>query len=54
MKNWKTTLIGAVGGAFIAVQPLLQTGVVDWRQVTVGFVVALIGIVAKDFNKTGV
>lgn len=54
MKSWKTTLLGAIGGAFIAIQPLVQTGVVDWKQVGVGFIVALFGLVAKDFNKTGV
>lgn len=53
MKNWKTTLIGAFGGAFVAIQPLLQTGVVDWKQVGLGFVIALLGLVSKDFNKTG-
>jgi len=53
MNNWKTTLIGAVGGALIAVQPLLATNTVDWKAILTGFVVALFGAFAKDFNVTG-
>jgi len=53
MKNWKTTLAGAIGGAFIAIQPLLATGEVNWSAVVTGFAVAVISAFAKDFNVTG-
>lgn len=53
MKNWKTTLAGALGGSIIAIQPLLSTGEVDIKALITGFVVAFIGFVSKDFNVTG-
>lgn len=53
MKNWKTTLAGAIAGGLIAVQPLLATGTVDWKAVGVGFVVAIFGYFAKDAGVTG-
>lgn len=54
MKNWKTTIVGAIAGGLIAIQPLLAGASVDWGQVAVGFAVAVLGFLAKDFNKTGV
>lgn len=52
-KNWLTTLVGGIGGALIAIQPMLQGNDINLRSVLTGFVIALIGIVSKDFNKTG-
>lgn len=53
MKNWKTTLVGAIAGGLIAIQPLLATGAVDIKALITGFAFAAFGIVAKDFNVTG-
>lgn len=54
MKNWKTTVIGAIAGGLLAIQPLFATGEIDWPQVAAGFAIAVFGFLAKDFNKTGV
>lgn len=53
IKNWKTTLAGALGGAFIAIQPLLATGEINYSAVITGFVIAFVSAFAKDFNITG-
>lgn len=52
-KNWKTSLAGAIGGGVLAIQPLLEGNEVNLRSILTGFVVFVIGALAKDFNKTG-
>lgn len=53
MKNWKTTLIGAIGAVFTVVWPLLQTGSVDIKDAVSAGVLALLGYLAKDAGITG-
>jgi|WetSurSiteA1Bulk_404760.scaffolds.fasta_scaffold99507_2 hypothetical protein len=53
MKNWKTTLVGAVLGAALVVVNLIQAGTVDTKTLITAGAVALIGLLAKDFNVTG-
>lgn len=53
MKNWKTTLVGAILAVIIAVQPLITTGQIDWKQVGFAALVALFGFVQKDNDVTG-
>lgn len=53
MKNWKTTLVGAVAGGLVAIQPLLTTGSIDGKALLTGFALAFFGLVAKDFNVSG-
>ncbi len=52
-KSWKTTVIGAITAAFIAVEPIVETGQVDWKKVALGAAVAAFGYLAKDANVTG-
>jgi hypothetical protein len=49
----KTTLIGAILAILIAVQPLIQTGTVDWKAVGFGALIALFGYLTdkKDTPK---
>jgi hypothetical protein len=54
MKNWKTTVVGALIGGLVAIQPLLAGGAVDIMQLVIGFAIAAFGAVSKDFDKTGV
>lgn len=54
MKNWRTTLVGGLLAAIIAVQPLLETGVIDWSKITLAAIIAILGYVAKDSKVTGV
>ena len=53
MKNWKTTLIGALLGGFIAIQPLFEAGNYDWKKLGLGFAIAVFGYLAKDAGVTG-
>ena len=58
MKNWKTTVAGILAGTLIILQQAitsLQSGAsIQWLQVVLGFVVMAIGVVAKDFDTTGI
>lgn len=54
MKNWRTTLIGAVTAAIVAVYPIIQTGEISWKNVLEAAVIAAFGAVAKDANVTSV
>lgn len=53
MKNWKTTLAGAIGAAALALQSLFATGTVDLKTGITAAIVAAFGFLAKDFNVTG-
>ena len=55
MKNtsWKTSLIGCILAVVVAVAPILQTGVIDWKAVVIGALLAIAGFLQKDANVTG-
>ncbi|MDA8155562.1 MAG: hypothetical protein M0Z52_03780 [Actinomycetota bacterium] len=53
MKNWKTTLAGALAGGVVAIAPLVQSGHIDVLQTVVGFLIAFLGFFAKDHDVTG-
>lgn len=53
MKNWRTTVLGAIAAAFVAIQPLIATGEVDWKAVGIAALIALFGYLSKDAGVTG-
>jgi len=53
MKNWKTTIVGALLAIVVAVQPYAATGVFEWKQMIVPALIALLGYIAKDAGVTG-
>jgi len=53
MKSYKTTIIGAILAAIIAVQPLIETGSFDLKKVALAAFIALFGYLAKDSDVTG-
>jgi hypothetical protein len=55
MKNtsWKTTLIGCLLAIVVAVQPLIATGTIDWKQVIIAALIAALSFVMKDADVTG-
>jgi hypothetical protein len=53
MKNWKTTLFGVLAAISIAVLPILQSGVIDWKAIMIAISVGLLGYFAKDHDVTG-
>lgn len=55
MKNWKTTLLGAVAAATVAISTYASNGgdLADWKLWVGTIVTALFGYFAKDANVTG-
>ena len=53
MKSYKTTIIGAVLAVIIAVQPLIETGIIDYKKVGLAAIIALFVYLAKDSDVTG-
>jgi len=53
MRSFKTTIIGAVLATVIAVQPLIETGIIDYKKVGLAAIIALFGYLAKDSDVTG-
>jgi hypothetical protein len=58
MKNWKTTLFGALAGCMViltaTVEQLGAGADVDWLKVGLGIAIAIFGYFAKDFSVSGV
>jgi uncharacterized membrane protein len=50
IKNYKTTIIGFSLAIFTAIQPVINTGSIDWKQVFVGAMIGALGFFAKDSN----
>lgn len=53
-KNWQTTLAGVIGAIAVAVYPLLTTGEINWNNVLIAGIIAVVGYFAKSKNVTGV
>lgn len=53
MKNWKTTLWGAISAVVIVLQPLITTGEINWTSIFFASTITLLGYFAKDNDVTG-
>jgi len=53
MKNWKTTLAGAVPAVGYAVIAAVQAGNINYKDLLIVAGLALLGYFAKDKNVTG-
>lgn len=53
MKNWKTTLFGAISAAAIAGQAVYANGSVDLKTALAAIAVAVFGYLVKDAGVTG-
>lgn len=54
MRNWKTALLGLVGGIVFTAESLVREGEFSWAGLFKGVVILAIGMFAKDYNVTGV
>ena len=54
MKNWKTTLIGAIASGLLVAQTFISEGFTGSKeqvaQLIIAVSIAVLGVVAKDFN----
>ena len=53
MANWKTTLVGALLAAAIAIKPLFDAGQYDYKMLGLAALIALLSYLAKDHDVTG-
>ena len=51
--SWKTTLIGCILAIAVAIEPLISTGVIDWKKVVIAALIAALSFVMKDSDITG-
>jgi hypothetical protein len=51
--SWKTTLLGILLAIVVVVAPLLQTGTVTWKDITIAVLLAIAGYLQKDKDVTG-
>ena len=51
--NWQTTFTGIVGAVILFLIQYLQAGTLDLKTFAIGLVLAILGVLAKDFNTTG-
>jgi hypothetical protein len=52
----KTTIAGLAGALLVVAQQVMQEGhsFADWKTYILPSVIAILGFLSKDFNKTGV
>jgi hypothetical protein len=53
MKSYKTTISGCLIAVFVAVQPIIETGILDWKKIGIAALIAAFSFFAKDNNVTG-
>lgn len=53
MKNWKTSLAGAIAGGLTVIAPMLEGSDVTLTSILSGFAIAVLGYLSKDFNVSG-
>jgi hypothetical protein len=51
--SWKTTVLGILLAIVVVVAPLLQTGTVTWKDITIAVLLAIAGYLQKDKDVTG-
>jgi len=52
MKDWKTTIAGAILAALVAIQPIVESGNVDWTAVIFAALIAAFGYLVRDKKGT--
>lgn len=58
MRNWRTTLVGAISAVVLAIQPILELvqgdfSQVNWTQLAFAATLALLGYLTKDAGVSG-
>jgi len=53
MKSWKTTIMGLVAAVAVAIIPILETGVIEWKAIGIAVAIAILGYLSKDYDVSG-
>lgn len=56
MKNWKTTVLGAIAAILVAIQPIIDAasgGEINWTQLAFAAALAVMGYFTKDAGVSG-
>jgi len=51
--SYKTTIIGIILAVFVAIQPILESGSINWKSLILAALIAALSYLAKDNNVTG-
>jgi hypothetical protein len=51
--SWKTTITGCIGAVLTVLIPLLKNGTLDPQTLALAAVIAVMGVLAKDFDQSG-
>jgi len=50
MNDFKTTILGSLIAIAVAIKPLLETGEIDWLQVSIAGLIGLFSYFSKDID----
>ena len=51
MKDWRSTIAGALLAAVVAIQPIIESGTVDWVNICIAALIAALGYIVRDPGK---
>lgn len=53
MKSWKTTVVGALTAALVAITPILETGEINYKALGLAALIAVLSYLTKDKDVSG-
>lgn len=56
MKNYRTTILGAIAAILVAIQPIIEAaggGEINWTQLAFAAALAVMGYLSKDAGVSG-
>lgn len=51
MKDWRSTIAGAMLAAIVAIQPIIESGQIDWINILIAAAIAALGYIVRDPGK---
>lgn len=53
MKSYRTTLLGLATAVYVAVEPIISKGEIDYERLFWAAIIAVFGYLVKDYNVSG-
>ena len=53
MKSYKTTILGILAALYVAIEPLVSQGSIDYERLLWASIIAVAGYIVKDYNVSG-